>query len=97
MNNTRQQIEHQVRVMTYNDKIKEMNRSEFLELNLSYIDLIKEKVPDDLYILMDRYGIPREILELHIQNLTNTRAIFESLYRKQLAEIESNFNQRQGV
>jgi hypothetical protein len=97
MNNTRQEVEHQVRVMTYNDKIKEINRSDFLELNLNYIDLIKEKVPDDLYILMDRYGIPREILELHIQNLTNTRAIFESLYRKQLAEIESNFNQRQGV
>jgi|DEB0MinimDraft_10_1074344.scaffolds.fasta_scaffold21267_2 hypothetical protein len=97
MNNTRQEVEHEVRRMTYNDKIKEMNRAEFLELNLNYIDLIKDKAPDDLYILMDRYGIPREILELHIQNLTNTRAIFESLYRKQLAEIESNFNQRQGV
>ena len=32
MNNTRQEVEHEVRRMTYNDKIKEMNRAEFLEL-----------------------------------------------------------------
>ena len=97
MNSRMQEIDHQVKVMTYNEKAKQLGRQDYLDLNIKLIELIQTKEPDDLYILMEKYGMSRDILEFHVKNLTATKPIFESLYRKQLAENEFTFNQRQGL
>ena len=97
MNSRTQEIDHQVKVMTYNEKAKQLGRQDYLDLNIKLIELIQTKEPDDLYILMEKYGMSKDILQFHIQNLIAIKPIFESLYRKQLAENEFTFNQRQGL